>query len=135
MQSSNLGSQGDDKPTTIAGPSNLSSNAKGKGNDESHIPPRAETGQSGKSSDSPGSDTGREVGTKQPNDEPSTDEFILLCVKQGPKTTRLFADNIKTKTTDQQTFKSIRTLYNASRSSWWRLNTLSHIEFKKVDGM
>ena len=59
-------------------------------------------------------------------------EYILLCIKQKQRKIRLFPNNIKHKSSDKKTFISIKEIYESERASWWRLNTLSHVEFKKV---
>lgn len=59
-------------------------------------------------------------------------EYILLCIKQKQRKIRLFPNNIKHKWSDEKTFISIKEIYESERASWWRLNTLSHVEFKKV---
>ena len=59
-------------------------------------------------------------------------EYIMLCIKQKQRRVRLFPDDIKDKRTDRETFISIKKVYESERASSWRLNTLSHVEFKKV---
>ncbi len=64
--------------------------------------------------------------------DPALAEYIMLCIKQKQRRVRLFPDDIKDKWTDKETFISIKEIYDSERACWWRLNTLSHIEFKKV---
>ena len=64
--------------------------------------------------------------------DPPFSEYILLCIKQKQRKIRMFANNIKNRWTDEKTFISIKEIYESNRASWWRLNTLSHVEFKKV---
>ena len=81
---------------------------------------------------SPKIDTRLETEIKSIEADPAFAEYIMLCIKQRQRRVRLFPDDIKEKWTDEETFISIKQIYEFERASWWRLNTLSHIEFKKV---
>ena len=65
-------------------------------------------------------------------DAPPHFEYVLLLIKQGRHRMQYFSANIQRKWTDQDTFSTIKEHYNYYKSSWWYLNTLSHVEFKKV---
>ena len=80
----------------------------------------------------PKNETHSETEIKTTEAEPALAEYIMLCIKQKRRRVRLFPDDIKDKRTDKETFISIKDTYDSERASWWRLNTLSHIEFKKV---
>ena len=77
-------------------------------------------------------DTHSETEIKPTEADPALAEYIMLCIKQKQRRVRLFPDDIKDKWTDKETFISIKDIYESERACWWRLNTLSHIEFKKV---
>lgn len=77
-------------------------------------------------------DTRSETEIRTTEADPALAEYIMLCIKQKQRRVRLFPDNIKDERTDRETFISIKDTYDSERASWWRLNTLSHIEFKKV---
>ena len=81
---------------------------------------------------SPRNDTRSETEIKPTEEDPALAEYIMLCIKQKQRRVRLFPDDIKDKWTDKETFISIKEIYESERAYWWRLNTLSHIEFKKV---
>ena len=59
-------------------------------------------------------------------------EHVLLLIKQRRHRMKFFAANIQGKWTDRDTFSKIKDHYHRYKSSWWYLNTLSHVEFKKV---
>lgn len=80
----------------------------------------------------PKSDTHSETTIATSKLDPPIPEYILLCVKQKQRKIRMFANNIRNRWTDEKTFISIKETYESNRVSWWRLNTLSHVEFKKV---
>ena len=77
-------------------------------------------------------DTRSEIKTETTKSDPPFPEYILLCIKQKQRKIRMFANDIKNRWTDEKTFISIKETYESNRASWWRLNTLSHVEFKKV---
>ena len=60
-------------------------------------------------------------------------EHVLLLIKQGRCRMKFFAANIQESWTDRDTFSKIKDHYRRYKNSWWYLNTLSHVEFKKVD--
>ena len=68
----------------------------------------------------------------EPEDAPSDFEHVLLLIKQGRLRIEFFPADIQGKWTDRDTFLQIKDHYNCYKSSWWYLNTLSHVEFKKV---
>ena len=68
----------------------------------------------------------------EPEDGPSDFEHVLLLIKQRRHRIRFFSANIQGKWTDRDTFFQIKDHYDHYKSSWWHLNTLSHVEFKKV---
>ena len=80
----------------------------------------------------PKNETHSETKIKTTEADPALAEYVMLCIKQKQRRVRLFPDDIKDKRTDKETFISIKDTYDSERASWWRLNTLSHIEFKKV---
>ena len=77
-------------------------------------------------------DTRSDTEIKTTEADPALAEYIMLCIKQKQRRVRLFPNDIKDKWTDKETFISIQEIYESERAWWWRLNTLSHIEFKKV---
>ena len=81
----------------------------------------------------PKNETHSETEIKATEADPAHAEYVMLCIKQKQLRVRLFPDDIKDKRTDKETFISIKETYDSERASWWRLNTLSHIEFKKVN--
>ena len=80
----------------------------------------------------PKSDTHSEPKIETSKLDPPFPEYILICVKQKQRKIRMFANNIKNRWTDKKTFISIKETYESNRANWWRLNALSHVEFKKV---
>lgn len=80
----------------------------------------------------PRNDARSETEIKTTEADPALAEYIMLCIKQKQRRVRLFLDDIKDKWTDKETFISIKEMYESERASRWRLNILSHIEFKKV---
>ena len=80
----------------------------------------------------PRNDTHSETEIKTTEADSALAEYIMLCIKQKQRRVRLFPDDIKDRWTDKETFISIKEIYESERACWWRLNTLSHIEFKKV---
>ena len=86
-------------------------------------------GQGGKSPRHKSNPSSPEI---QPEDAPSHSEHVLLLIKQGWHRIRFFSANIQGKWTDRDTFFQIKDHYDHHKSSWWYLNTLSHVEFKKV---
>ena len=91
-----------------------------------------ETDRAERGPQNPRNDTCSETEIKTTEADPALAEYIMLCIKQKQRRVRLFPDDIKDKRTDEETFISIKETYESEKASWWRLNTLSHIEFKKV---
>ena len=91
-----------------------------------------ETNRAERGPQNPRNDTCSETEMKATEADLALAEYIMLCIKQKQRRVRLFPDDIKEKRTDEETFISIKEIYESERASWWRLNTLSHIEFKKV---
>ena len=65
-------------------------------------------------------------------DGPPHSEYVLLLINHGRHRTKFFAANIQGRWTDRDTFSQIKEHYHRYKISWWYLNTLSHVEFKKV---
>ena len=68
----------------------------------------------------------------EPEDAPPHSEHVLLLIKQGRHRMKYFPANLQGKWTDRDTFSQIKDRYDRYKNSWWYLNTLSHVEFKKV---
>ena len=59
-------------------------------------------------------------------------EHVLVLIKHGRHRTKFFPTSLGRKWTDRDTFSYIKDCYDFFQRSWWYLNTLSHVEFKKV---
>jgi hypothetical protein len=70
------------------------------------------------------------------NDIRSTKPFyldnVLLCINRTCDRTKLIQHNLNGYLTDQDAFSSIRESYRSYKAPLWRLNRLSHVDFKKV---
>ena len=68
----------------------------------------------------------------EPEDVALHYEHVLVLIKQGRHRTKFFPTGLGGKWTDRDTFSYIKDYYDCFKRSWWYLNTLSHVEFKKV---
>ena len=68
-------------------------------------------------------------------ERPASAEYVYLCIRQKRHKIKLVPEDIRLKGVDQDAFTSIRNAYHANKASWWRLNKLSHVEFKRVSCM
>ena len=79
-----------------------------------------------------GSDGDSKANIQELEDDPIHPEYVQLCIKQDHLRTKLAQPDIKDKRNDKETFKSLKLNYQQYRPAWWRLTTLSHVEFKRV---
>ena len=90
------------------------------------LPPKSNNGPSSLEIDDQ-----REIKAEQKG-RPASAEYVYLCIRQKRHKIKLVPEDIRLKGVDQDAFTSIRSAYQANKASWWRLNTLSHVEFKRV---
>lgn len=83
--------------------------------------------------DSPsGDDDSPQTSLPQSESIPLPSGFIQLCIKFDRSKTTLTQPDIKAKLTDREIFESLKEEHKSRKPSWWRLSTLSHVEFKRV---
>ena len=122
---------GSDEERSIA--SNRSAeSATQLGDAGSKTPNETEKIKSYKQSEMPLTDNDPDVRFDNVVERPRDAEFVLLCIQQKPHRIKLVHANIYGKSNDRDAFASMKTTYGAYRASWWRLNRLSHVEFRKV---
>lgn len=101
----------------------------------SKTPNKADKRKSYKQSEMPLTDNDPDLGSDKMVEKPRDAEFVLLCIQQKPHRIKLVHANIYGESNDRDTFASMKSTYRAYRSSWWRLNRLSHVEFRKVSNL
>lgn len=95
-------------------------------------PNKTDKRKSYKQSEMPLTDNDPDLRSDNLVERPLDAEFVLLCIQQKPHRIKLVHANIYGKSNDREAFANMKSTYKTYRASWWRLNRLSHVEFRKV---